>query len=81
MEIKVLGSGCASCKKLLKITEKAVKKSGIEAKVLYVTDIQEITSTGLMSAPGLMINDKIVSAGRIPKEKEIIKMINNYIKS
>ncbi|MFO7611589.1 MAG: thioredoxin family protein [Clostridia bacterium] len=77
MEIKVLGSGCASCKKLLTLTEKAVAELGSDARVIYVTDMEEIIKTGIMSTPGLMINGKIKSMGRIPKHTEIMKMISD----
>ncbi|MBN2559205.1 MAG: TM0996/MTH895 family glutaredoxin-like protein [Clostridia bacterium] len=75
MEIKVLGSGCASCKKLLALTEKAVVELGSDARVIYVTDMEEIIKTGIMSTPGLMIDGKIKSMGRIPNHTEIMKMI------
>jgi len=79
MEIKVLGSGCASCKKLLATTEKAVKEIGIEADVIYVTDMEEIIATGIMSTPGLMIDGVIKSTGRVPNQKEVIKLINDSL--
>ncbi len=77
MEIKVLGSGCASCKKLLGFAKDAVSELGIEAEVIYVTDMAEIVKLGVMSTPGLMINGKVKSMGRIPKTKEIKGMIED----
>ena len=75
MEIKVVGSGCKNCKNLLKATEEAVKESGVDAQVLYVTDMQEIIETGIMRTPGLIINGKVKSMGRVPNTKEIKQMI------
>lgn len=76
MNIKVLGSGCASCKKLHEETLKAVKELGKEYDVEYITDMNVILSLGIMSAPALLINDKVVSQGRVLKAKDIVKLIN-----
>lgn len=75
MIIKVIGSGCPSCKKLLANTEKAVKKSGVDAEVVYVTDMQEIIKTGIMITPGLMIDGEIKVKGRVPNTREIVELI------
>ena len=75
MEIKVLGSGCANCKKLLAHAQEAVRESGAAAEVLYISDMLDIVATGLMRTPGLIINGKIKAAGRIPSVKEIMEMI------
>ena len=75
MEIKVLGSGCANCKKLLENVEVACKELSLDANILYVADYMEIVKTGLMRTPGLMINGKIVSYGRVPSSDEVKKLI------
>jgi small redox-active disulfide protein 2 len=75
MEIKVIGSGCAACKKLLGITQDAVKQLNADADVIYVTDMAEIVKTGLMSTPGLIVNGKVKSTGRVPSAKEVVKLI------
>lgn len=77
MEIKVVGSGCKSCKKLLKATEDAVKELGSDAVITYVTEMEEIIATGIMRTPGLIIDDKIKVMGRVPAVKEIMQMIND----
>jgi small redox-active disulfide protein 2 len=77
MEIKVVGSGCASCKKLLSQVKDAVKEMAVEADVIYVTDIAEIMKTGILSTPGLMINGKVKSTGRVPAVKEIKQLISD----
>ncbi|MHC1740590.1 MAG: thioredoxin family protein [Anaerolineaceae bacterium] len=71
VNIKVLGSGCANCKRLEETARKAVATLGIEAEIEKVTDYAEIMKYPILSTPGLVINEKLVSAGRIPTEKEI----------
>jgi small redox-active disulfide protein 2 len=75
MEIKVLGSGCSNCKKLLENVKEACKELELQATILYVTDFMEIAKTGLMRTPGLMINGKIVAFGRVLSSSEIKKLI------
>ena len=75
MEIKVVGSGCKNCKNLLKNAEEAVRESGSEATITYVTDMADILATGILRTPGLIINGKIKSMGRVTSAKEIRQMI------
>ncbi|MCJ7626118.1 MAG: thioredoxin family protein, partial [Anaerolineaceae bacterium] len=63
--VKVLGSGCANCKRLEQITRKVIQTLAIEAEVIKVKDYQEIMDHGILSTPGLVINDSVVSSGRI----------------
>lgn len=72
VNIKILGVGCANCKRLEAMAKKIVDKLGIEAEIEKVTDFDEIMKWPILSTPGLVINDKLVSAGRIPSESEII---------
>ncbi|MDQ1266822.1 MAG: hypothetical protein QG635_1975 [Bacteroidota bacterium] len=76
MHIKILGTGCAKCQKLESSVKELVKKQGIDAIITKVTDIQEIMSFGIMMTPGLVINEKVVSSGSIPKESQILSWIN-----
>ncbi len=69
--IKVLGSGCANCKRLEANARKVVGDLGIDAQIEKVTDYNEIMKYPILSTPGLVINEKVVSAGRIPTESEI----------
>jgi small redox-active disulfide protein 2 len=69
--IKILGSGCANCKRLEATTRKVVDALGIEAEIEKVTDYAEIMKYPILSTPGLVINEKLVSAGRIPTEEQI----------
>lgn len=70
--IKIYGSGCANCKKLEQLCNEAVGEMKIDANVEKVTDLMEIMKSGIMSTPGLEINGKIVSAGKLPT-KETLK--------
>ncbi|MFO7637167.1 MAG: thioredoxin family protein [Clostridia bacterium] len=75
MEIKVVGSGCRNCKNLLENVKKAVGELGIQATVIYVTDIRDIMATGIMQTPGLIVNGKTRTTGRVPGEKEIKEIL------
>ncbi len=71
LTIKILGSGCPNCQKLAYLAERAVAHLGIEAKIEKVTDYAKIMEYNILSTPGLVINEKLVSGGRIPSEAEI----------
>lgn len=70
--IKILGSGCANCKKLEAVARQATAASGIAADFIKVTDHNRIMDYPILSTPGLVINEKLVSTGRIPTQAEII---------
>jgi small redox-active disulfide protein 2 len=71
LTIKILGSGCANCKRLEAQTRKVVEKLNIEAEVIKVTDHKEIMEYPILATPGLVVNEKVLSSGRIPSESEI----------
>jgi len=75
MVIKVMGGGCKSCEKLHEYAKTAVEELGIDAEVLYITDMEEIMKAGIMSTPALIVDDVVKATGRVPKTKEIKKMI------
>ena len=75
VEIKVLGPGCPNCKRLEQITRKVVDTLAAEANIEKVTNYQKIVELGVMSTPGLIVNSKIVSSGRIPSETEVTDWI------
>jgi small redox-active disulfide protein 2 len=81
LTIKVLGPGCANCTQLEKITKKAVQQLAIEAKVIKVTDYNEIITHGVMSTPGLVINEKVVSSGKVPTEAEVVTWLATALDS
>ena len=71
LTIKVLGSGCANCKRLEQIAHKVVSEMGIEAEVVKVTEYPDIMAYNVLSTPGLVINEKLVASGRIPTPAEV----------
>lgn len=75
MEIKVIGTGCEKCGKLYENTLEAVKVSGVEADIQRVEDLLDIVRLGVMSSPSLMIDGKLVVAGRIAKVDEIRRLL------
>lgn len=74
MVIKVLGSGCPTCKTLHEIVVEAVGEEDIE--VQYVTDIAALIEAGIMTSPALMIDEKVVCAGRLPTKEEVREYIS-----
>jgi small redox-active disulfide protein 2 len=79
MEIKVLGPGCANCKKLMSVVQDAVKELNIDANIMYVTDLSEIMQAGIMRTPGLQVNGKVKVMGRVPNIKEVKQIISDEI--
>lgn len=75
MKIKVLGSGCSNCKVLEANTKKALEELKIKADVEKVTDISKIVEYGIMSTPALVVNEKVVSYGRVLTSEEIKKLL------
>lgn len=80
MKIQVLGSGCATCKKLFELTKKAEEELGLGVEVEYITDVQKIIDMGLMASPVLAINGKPVLIGRVPEVEKIKEIIAENIK-
>lgn len=76
MEIIVLGTGCAKCKRLEQVVRDVVAEMGVEASIKKEEDIMNIMSYGIMHTPGLVINGQVVSKGRIPTSKELMELIN-----
>jgi small redox-active disulfide protein 2 len=76
MKIKILGSGCPNCKVLEANAKKALEELRIKADVEKVTDIAKIIEYGVMSTPALVIDEKVISSGRVLSQEEIVKLIN-----
>jgi small redox-active disulfide protein 2 len=78
MEIKVLGTGCAKCKSLEKVTRKAVDELNLDATVVKVEDIQKIMEYAVMRTPALVINEEVVLSGQLPKVAELKELLTNH---
>jgi small redox-active disulfide protein 2 len=72
LTIKVLGPGCQNCKNVEAVARKAIASFGVEADVIKVTDWADIKQYPILATPGLVINEKLVCAGRIPNETEVM---------
>jgi small redox-active disulfide protein 2 len=79
LSIKVLGSGCANCHKVEELAKQSVTQLGIDAKVELVTEMKEILRYGVMGTPGIVINEKVVSTGRVPALSQITTMITTAL--
>ena len=75
MIIKVLGSGCRKCIELADSTRKALAARGQQADIVKVTDFVDIAAYGVMSTPALVIDEKLVSAGKVLSEQEIGELL------
>jgi small redox-active disulfide protein 2 len=69
--IEVLGSGCPNCRRLEANAREAAQMAGVEAEVRHVTDPRDIAARGVLSTPGLVIDGRVVSAGRVPSAGDI----------
>jgi small redox-active disulfide protein 2 len=75
LSIKVLGPGCPNCQKVEAAAKSAVASIGVEAEITKVTDYAQIMAYNVLATPGLVINEKLVSAGRIPQESEVVTWV------
>lgn len=73
--ILILGSGCAKCNTLEKNVVKALEKNGVDEAVGHVKDFSKIASYGVMSTPALVIDNKVISCGKVLSEKDAEKML------
>ena len=78
MEIKILGSGCAKCKKLQGVAEEAVRELGLQANVIKEEDMMAIMSYGVVRTPALIINEKVALSGRVPSLEELKELITRH---
>lgn len=78
LNIKVLGSGCANCKRLESETRQALDEAGIPYVLTKVTEYADILAYGVMSTPALVINEHVASSGRIPARSQIVKLAHQY---
>ena len=74
--IKVLGSGCKNCHDLLEASKAAVQNMGLNIAVEYVTDMEKIMEYGVMRMPALVVNEKVVSMGKVLKAADVEKLLH-----
>ena len=79
LSIKVLGPGCANCRKVEEVARKAIATLGVEATFEKVTDYGDMMEYGLLATPGLVVNEKLVAGGRIPSEAEISQWVTSTL--
>jgi len=75
MIIKILGSGCANCVNLERVTREALAALGVEATVEKVTNFPTIVGYGVMSTPGLVVDEKVVLSGRVPTAAQVRELL------
>jgi len=80
MKIKILGVGCSKCKQLEANAIEAAKRLGVQATIVKVTDITKITEYGVMSTPGLVIDGKVKSVGKVPNVAKIVEWIKEEMR-
>jgi len=80
MEIKVLGPGCTNCINLESNVKEAVKEFDVEYSITKVTDYSDINSYGVMRTPALVIDNKVVSSGKVISTSEIIEIQKKNVK-
>ena len=73
--VKVLGAGCKSCHEQYEYAKAAVKSMGLPVEVEYITDMQKVMEYGVMSMPAIVVNDKVVSAGKVLKAADVEKLL------
>ena len=74
-DVKVLGPGCPKCEELFKQTQTAVSELGVECSVEKITDIQEITTYGVMMTPALVVDGQVKVSGKVPSLEDIKSML------
>ena len=73
--IKVLGAGCRSCREQYENVKKAVEDMGLSAKAEYIADIHKVAEYGVMSMPAIVVNEKVVSAGKVLRSAEVVALL------
>lgn len=77
--IKVLGAGCASCHQQYEYAKEAVKNMGLSVEVEYITDMQKVMEYGVMSMPAIVVNEKVVSCGKVLKVPAVEELLDKFI--
>ncbi len=75
MNVKVLGSGCAKCRKLEALVKEVVQENGLDAVVEKVTDVADIIGYGVMTTPALVVDEKVVVSGSVPSKAKLKELL------
>ena len=81
LTIKVLGPGCPNCEKVESAAKGAVSSLGVEAEIIKITDYGEIKQYNVLATPGLVVNEKLVAAGRIPSQAEVTTWVADALET
>lgn len=79
MDVKILGTGCVNCKNLEILTRTALDELGLTVEIEKVTDPGEIVSWGVMSTPALVVDDDVVTSGRIPSPAQLKELLRSHV--
>lgn len=79
--IRVLGSGCKSCHEQYENAKAAVEAMGLSVEVEYITDMEKIMACGVMSMPAVVVNEKVVSMGKVLKSAEVATLLKKFVVS
>lgn len=77
MKIQILGTGCAKCKKMAEIAEKAARELGLDHEIEKITEIVDIMQFGVMTTPGLAVDGKVLVAGKVPTEEKMKELLSS----
>ncbi len=77
--VKVLGAGCKSCHELYENAVEAVKELGLGIEVEYITDMEKVMAYGVMSMPAIVVNNRVVSMGKVLKSNDLVKLLKNIL--
>ncbi|QTX32476.1 TM0996/MTH895 family glutaredoxin-like protein [Aminithiophilus ramosus] len=80
MKIQILGTGCAKCKKLAETAETAARELGLDYELVKVTEISDILDFGIMATPGLAVDGKVLSAGKVPTVEQVKTLLSGLDK-
>lgn len=77
MKIEILGTGCAKCNRLEQTARSAADKLGLTYQLEHVTDIREFAKRGVMVTPALVVDGKVIVAGKVPPESEVTRLLGD----
>lgn len=79
MKIRILGTGCAKCHQVARTTEEVIQELGVDATIEEVKDMSEILEYPILTTPGLVLDEEVVSSGRVPTKAELTRFITNAL--